>query len=670
MQVFGRNLWIRSRQSTVMIQHENNKPVKCNILTSHENELLIEMPIGHAQGSYKLWVHNGSGGQYGWSQPVTFTSINYPYSRGTYYNVEDMTGPTDQQKITQAIALARAVGGGHVVLADKSVKTYTITADVYLPIQYESDTVKPIFLEGPEFGEAHIQATGTERAIIIASAGSELRNTKLTGVRVAIAHKDVVINNCEITLKNQAACITTFYTYQTGRFNYQNDMNALIKNCTFRGENVGAAVYFSNIKFLNCDFYGRYKDGLYNADGTLDVGGTAANSNLDNHGITTRESANRVIVEGCTFQSENVAMGRILTRAIACMGQGDSQHVFKNNVIRWCGAFDTASPRSTNTGEQILFHGGESAIRQLCTGTSTETTVTIDMTFAAWTAHNFGTLNETYRIEDKRLWVQVLSGDAKGQIRLVTGASGTTTTVLTVEPFQNVVPLAGDSIGVSVMSNNHVIFGNDIDPVPIPSAVAVDFGRAGIQFWSPQHSSVVNENIIKRCGSGVVVTNTPSGLWTQGPLYIRNNTITDGLAGGPYGHLSPSCVNIMSYYEYAAPDSLQSFGNVIRDNIFARTIIGVEIGSLQYDIVVIPRNDATFVMNSQTGQIHTLVEHNNMTDMILRTAGSLNMKYAIGVGANWLLMRNNIANSAQVKAVFDLAKTHESVLIVANVVIP
>src|SRR5262249_2823181 len=36
------------------------------------------VPISLAAGSYQLWVHNGHGGQYGWSSPVTLT-VKAPY---------------------------------------------------------------------------------------------------------------------------------------------------------------------------------------------------------------------------------------------------------------------------------------------------------------------------------------------------------------------------------------------------------------------------------------------------------------------------------------------------------------------------------------------------------------------------------------------------------------
>ena len=36
---------------------------------------------GLAAGSYQVWVHNGHGGQYGWSSPVTLT-VQSPYDYG------------------------------------------------------------------------------------------------------------------------------------------------------------------------------------------------------------------------------------------------------------------------------------------------------------------------------------------------------------------------------------------------------------------------------------------------------------------------------------------------------------------------------------------------------------------------------------------------------------
>ena len=54
--------------------------------------MIVPMPADLAAGNWQVWAHNGHGGDYGWSKPVTLT-VRAPHAwNGPVFNVYSFWG--------------------------------------------------------------------------------------------------------------------------------------------------------------------------------------------------------------------------------------------------------------------------------------------------------------------------------------------------------------------------------------------------------------------------------------------------------------------------------------------------------------------------------------------------------------------------------------------------
>jgi hypothetical protein len=84
-----------------------------------------------------------------------------------------------------------------------------------------------------------------------------------------------------------------------------------------------------------------------------------------------------------------------------------------------------------------------------------------------------------------------------------------------------------------------------------------------------------------------------------------------------------------------------SVGAVFRDNICHGAELGVAVGAAGHDrIPVSNRVDLNYQASPKTGVVHTIVENNVLTG-VSGTAERPNLALAIGISANWTLLRNN-----------------------------
>lgn len=93
-----------------------------DIKSASPYELTFDVPLDAAAGQYdEVWVHNGHGGDYGWSSTgITLTDTPVPSGvfQATAYGAVANDGKDDTQAIQAAIDAAAAAGGGTVVLPE------------------------------------------------------------------------------------------------------------------------------------------------------------------------------------------------------------------------------------------------------------------------------------------------------------------------------------------------------------------------------------------------------------------------------------------------------------------------------------------------------------------------------------------------------------------------
>jgi hypothetical protein len=80
IRIFGKHLGVSLQAGQVVIQIGSATPVKIETTSVTENVITALLPSSYTAGSYKVWVHNGTGGKYGWSDYAEFTVIADTYT--------------------------------------------------------------------------------------------------------------------------------------------------------------------------------------------------------------------------------------------------------------------------------------------------------------------------------------------------------------------------------------------------------------------------------------------------------------------------------------------------------------------------------------------------------------------------------------------------------------
>jgi hypothetical protein len=117
IRIFGKTLSLPDREPLVVVQRDEDRPLSVVVVEKTAYEIKAELPERYAAGDYTVWVHNGTGGRYGWSEAGRFTVAAKTYDTSAEFAVDAQPGATDQEKIANAIAAAGARGGGTVTLA-------------------------------------------------------------------------------------------------------------------------------------------------------------------------------------------------------------------------------------------------------------------------------------------------------------------------------------------------------------------------------------------------------------------------------------------------------------------------------------------------------------------------------------------------------------------------
>ena len=121
VRIFGRNLSLSGAMPRVYL-HGPGVDAWLDIVRCNPYHIEAALPDGLAEGTYTIWAHNGTGGQWGWSEALTFDAVSAPTQEGLpTFNVADFGATADDgsdasEGIAAAVRAAEAAGGGIVAL--------------------------------------------------------------------------------------------------------------------------------------------------------------------------------------------------------------------------------------------------------------------------------------------------------------------------------------------------------------------------------------------------------------------------------------------------------------------------------------------------------------------------------------------------------------------------
>ena len=573
--VFGRDLSTAhgTTNSYVYLQPGGGGPLTSATITSvNPYAVAFTVPTTLAPGTYNVYVHNGHGGRYGWSGPITL-AVAERWVRGYSVSVvQPSGGPDDSTAIQTAINTAGGLPNGGTVKLNAG--TYTIESGLTLPSNVElegagKDATK-IDIEPTKYLANAIEIDGNRvelRGITfeLVNTGTDVApRTILGGGSFPTAWQDITWDDIRATASGATASTWANNSFGTGLIATRFE----VSNSEFFRE---FAPTESDIWIHNNTFHG----GTYQGVGA----GTEA--------AVEFQAVQRVVMENSTFATpvrpedwtaiSSVGLNIVRRMFVATAGVASVQHMY----IAHNTGTDVAPGPGENKGEVMLFHGASGNWHgQVISNSGTTMTVRTDglidgkaLTFRNYGANSYsGSLTDplftnnsgrqpvvlpsTGAFGDVGMFASIVGGAGIGQLRQV---AGVTLDTVTVSSPWRVPPDSSSIVVLGHVYKDNVLYDNEISAFPAGvwtnsgASTLIDFD--GNSWFNVAESNTVNHTF-NAASVGADAQNQSE--WNL----IENNRFLNLQAGGMslvFWSNSPTGSSIM----LPGPVTL---GNVYRNN--------------------------------------------------------------------------------------------------------
>ncbi len=498
--VFGRNLSQDggTQSSQIYLEDSTGKGYWAQVVGVNPYKVDFKVPDALANGDYQVFVHNGDGGQYGWSKPLSMTINNGLNYTGAVFNVKNYGAKGDGiTNDTAAINAARAA-------ADK-----TPWSTVYLP------TGNYVVNQALDPGRDQVRWLGD---------GKDLTNIKVANgssqkylfLNESIAAKQITFQDLTLNANaaNATSMLTTTYLRNTSELQYLNvkingektspvDWNGSysisMKNSEITGQQnrlgTSQQVFIDGTKFFGTG----YTNMILKGNGTQMLAIT--NSIAQN--LDTSDPNNGKWVNGRFFVDQ------------ASSGIAHNQYFGNNETIDL--AVPNASGVNQNAGEQILFESGQGLSTSLGSViSSTSNTVSVNTVSSS--------VNDTY-------YLSIVAGKGIGQSRQVQSLNQST---YTIYDSWNVQPDSSSVIVANKNVSNAVVYGNTLDGLSDYNTRRT--ASVGVETWFGATDLIIDNNKFNQLGAGVVLMAAGSlrTLTDNNPVnfaQVSNNTFTNTGSG-------------------------------------------------------------------------------------------------------------------------------------------
>lgn len=583
---FGSSLSIEGKTPVVYAVHENEETETLEVVDANPYQIRAKYPSKLTDGSRcKFYIHNGTGGDYGWSDAYllnTAARTTSPVEDLPVFNVEEYgavadDGQDDTAAIQNALSDARKQDGGVIVFGQGE---YNISRPIEISDKYpnglilrgagEGDYDFKSTLSPSEYEARGVSGTYTlirfsdpklipQYMLNVSGNHVTVENMTINGADDGLPKKfNVFLSGEDITLRNVRLIKSDVRDFQTsGNADYVSTTNLeidnyskdiTVENCEFHTRASAISIgniegiwpwgYFDssrtvkNVHVLGCDFYGYTSPYTHPSGQGAGNGQPGGDEGEISRGVTA-VNMDGAIFEDCTFQSYDRENCKLLVRSFY-IGLGTKNTYIANNNIHDVGNI-TASGYDKNTGEQILFHG-QDAIGGIFNVSQTEgeqLTVRTDNIQLrdengneikpADTTTNAG--SQVFSGFDKGTWgaVYVCGGKGAGQVRTVLSydIQEDSITFTLEEPFA-VEPDETSIITLTAPFTQNTVYHNTI--ANDEPTLEEGLKTGGVLLFYENYKNIIAENEIRNMAFGVAINSTfkmPS-LWNT----VRDNTMS------------------------------------------------------------------------------------------------------------------------------------------------
>lgn len=493
--VYGRNLAHDNGTAISWVYIKKNSTTVAQVPVTAVNpyRVAFAVPGDLANGDYEVWIHNGHGGHYGWSGPLTLSVYGGPGWTGVTFNVKTYgahgDGVTDDEAAINA-AVSAAAGSPYSTVYFPA-GSYMVSRGIY-----------------PMPSNVRIKGDGKDISIIKANSGfvqttpedirrygfftspsySVVSNIEFddltfdTNQTMVGAVSPLYLRNCRdvrfASVKVKSIGYESLYLEPTARL--------FINDCDLIGKGVwlGAS---SQVLIDHCNFY----------------------STDDANYCVNQWGACEVSVTNCTAQDFDTAQalgwgtGRFYT------GGGNRTSSYKTYIAD--NATYNMGPRpgaDQNVGEQIMWENGQTKYRGTPTS-ATGATVTLPGLSTDYTGYD----------------AVIVRGKGLGQHRAILGYSNGT---ITVSPAWSVVPDATSTVLIECIMDKVTVYRNTLQSKDTYASRTEHNATCGVEPYGGGYDWTVDGNTFDR-------TRTGTSIWSISPqpgadfqpcyfhLYANNN---------------------------------------------------------------------------------------------------------------------------------------------------
>jgi hypothetical protein len=484
--VYGQNLTFSPTDglSWVYITQAGSSTGQWATVTSaNPYQVSFTIPTGLATGNYQVWVHNGHGGEYGWSSPVTLSVVAPVAFNGPVFNVLNFgavgNGVTDSTAAFLAAESAAAKSPGSTVYVPTGnyiVSQFRIAQDTVLvgdgagksnilesPTSDAASLYTMVWL-GPDSQVENLTLDDNNTPLQVVAYGRFMSNIQFTGVTI----------NGDLTKD----------------LDIHGDQLVSFDDCNFIGDGsfLGTA---SQLFFNDCNFY-------------------ATN---DAEEMLFSWGGDDISITNCTVQNLNDSNPN--------SGAGWGQGLFFVGNNLWGSQSDTYIGNNTtiamgvrpafadqNVGEQLLWEAGAAFLSGGTYLGSTANTVTYTgLTIPAGSGYN----------------AIVVAGDGVGEYVPISSYDPTTG-VITLAGAWAATPDSTSVIRIGQIFDNIAVYDNSLQGRGV-----TDASSAGVQFWGNAINCDVDSNTISGVRTGILdaAQNSSGNVMPNYFNLIQNNTITN-----------------------------------------------------------------------------------------------------------------------------------------------
>ena len=516
--VFGRNLAHNGNTVTsyIYIQKSGLPGVWANVTAANPYKVDFTVPASLANGTYQVWAHNGHGGHYGWSGPLTLTINNgTPWTTQTFnvksYGAKGDGVTDDEAAIQSALDAASRVPWSTLYLP---TGTYMISKGFLIPSQ------------GRWLGD------GSTKTFIKANAGFVAPRTydarmysMLYGWGGPGGSHDATFQGLTIDPNGLMKAVLTNPIYARGVTNYK------FIDVTMGGKGYDAAdfgmstlISLQGCKIIDGASPGGASNGIFfGAANQVFInncqiyGANDVNTMLDFFGGSDGVSCTNTTAQDYdNTQQDGWAQGRFF---YGCTTWGSNRDFYVGDNTTNALAVRPGYANQ-NSGEQLLWEDGTqySGVPTF----ATQTTVTFG---ANAFFQNPSFLSGSYD-------AVIVNGTGLGQHRKITGCTGAT---ITVSPAWNVPPDGTSTVIIAGVISQCAVYQNTLQGKS--DYATRETASCGIQPYGNSYDFVVDNNTISQTRTAVAVwsmsdtSQNPEEITCAYFNYVANNSIHNCLNG-------------------------------------------------------------------------------------------------------------------------------------------